>query len=276
MAILSSLHTHNTFCDGKSSIKEMIESALSLNFTSIGISSHCYTGYSFDTCGIKKERIEEYYNTVLRYKDEYKNRINVYLGLELESRIEGEERPILDPRLDYAIGSVHLFRTPNGIFSIDNTPQEWKSALSKYNNNYLSLIETYLDELYTFSRSSPFDIVGHFDLYTKFNEKENLFDEEDDKYKKLALYYLEKIAKENKIFEVNTGAMSRGWKTKPYPAPFLLERLKKLNAPIIVTSDSHNKDTLSYGYRETEKMLKDLGFTTQMALSDKGWINIPL
>ena len=104
--LFSSLHTHNTFCDGKNTIEEMIEEAIKLGFSSIGISSHAYTGYSFDECGIKKDRIEDYFKAVEEAKEKYKNKIDVFLGMEEESRIEGEKRPSLDSRLDYAIGSV--------------------------------------------------------------------------------------------------------------------------------------------------------------------------
>lgn len=271
MAFLSSLHTHNTFCDGKNSIREMIEGAINRGFTSIGISSHAYTGYPFDTCGIRKDSLEDYYNTVLSLKDEYRGRIDVFLGLELESRTEGEKRPIIDPRLDYTIGSVHLFRTPGGFFSVDNTPEEWKEALKAFNGDKTALIENYLSELASFAEESSFDIIGHYDLYTKFNEKENLFDESDRGYRSLALKYLDRIIDSGKIIEVNTGAMSRGWRTLPYPAIFLLGHMRKRNAKIILNSDAHSVDALDYGFDRARSILLSLGFDKEMVLTPSGW-----
>ena len=274
--LFSSLHTHNTFCDGKNTIEEMIEEAIKLGFSSIGISSHAYTGYSFDECGIKKDSIEDYFKAVEDAKERYKDKIDVFLGMEEESRIEGEKRPILDSRLDYAIGSVHLFRTPRGFFSVDNTVEEWREANEAYDGDTLLMIEEYLKELTSFSQEIPFDIVGHFDLYTKFNEKEKLFDEGNKDYKALAIEYLDKIIETGKIFEINTGAISRGYKTRPYPAPFLIERLKEKKAPIIITSDAHSTSALNTAYKETREMLISIGITKQATLTKKGWTYTPL
>ncbi len=276
MAYLASLHTHNTFCDGKNTIREMTDEAVRLGFDAIGISSHAYTGYPFDVCGIKKERVEDYFNTVLSIKDEYRGRISIFCGLELESRIEGETRPAIDSRLDYTIGSVHLFRKDGHFLPVDNTPEEWKEALALYGGDHLSLIESYLEELASFSEESPFDIVGHVDLYTKFNEKEHLFDEDDRAYRSLALKYLDRIIRTGKIIEVNTGAMSRGWRTLPYPAFFLLEEMKKKGARVIINSDSHAVTTLSYGYDTARRLLHDAGYTEQTVLTEKGWTEVEI
>ncbi len=276
MHSFSSLHTHNTFCDGKNTIREMIEKAVTLNFESIGISSHCYTGYPFDVCGIKKENLNDYYSTVLQLKEEFKDRINVFLGLEIESRVLGEKRPDIANVLDYTIGSVHLYRKNGAFLPVDNTPDEWREALSLYNNNVLDLIESYLIELTSFASDSPFDILGHFDLYTKFNEKENLFDENAPSYKELALKYLDKIIESGKIIEINTGAMSRRWRTTPYPDFFLLERMHEKGARVIVNSDSHSTETLSYGYNVAYKLLKEAGYTKETILTKNGWKERPI
>lgn len=271
MKNLSSLHTHNTFCDGRNTIREMIEKAVSLFFDSIGISSHAHTGYPFDVCGIRKDEVENYFNTVLSLKKEYEGRINVFLGLELESRTYGEKRPVIDKRLDYTIGSVHLFRTPCGFFSVDNTPEEWREALNAFHGDALSLIENYLSELLSFSEEVPFSILGHFDLYTKFNEKEHLFDTGSPLYRSLAVKYLDRIIDTDKIIEINTGAVSRGWRTTPYPEFFLVEHMKKRNARVTITSDSHSIETLDYGYRDAVRLLKDAGYTKKSILTPEGW-----
>lgn len=271
MNYLTSLHTHNTFCDGKNTVREMIDRAVSLGFSSIGISSHAYTGYPFDACGIKKERVEEYYNTVLSLKKEYRGRIDVFLALELESRTEGEKRSMPDPRLDYSIGSVHLFRKDGHYISVDNTPEEWEEALSLYGGDHLALIESYLEELSSFAEESPFDIVGHYDLYTKFNEKRHLFDENDRKYRTLALKYLDRIAETGKIVEINTGAISRGWRSVPYPAFFILEHMRKKGVRIIINSDAHSTSALDTGYDTARRLALEAGYTSQYVLTSSGW-----
>lgn len=268
---MTTLHTHNTFCDGRNTVREMIDEAVRLALPSIGISSHAYTGYPFDECGIKKERVEEYFNTVLSLREEYRGRINVFLGLELESRESGEKRPRLDPRLDYTIGSVHIFRKDGRYISVDNTPKEWEEAEALYGGDSLALIESYLSELLAFAEEVPFDIVGHYDLYTKFNEKRHLFDENDRAYRALALKYLDRIAETGKIFEINTGAMSRGWRSVPYPAFFLLEHMRKKNVRIIINSDAHSSSALVSGYDTALRLALEAGYDRQYVLTDSGW-----
>ena len=52
------LHTHSLFCDGKNSLEEMVKEAITQDFTSIGFSSHAYTAFPFDECGIKSKEKE--------------------------------------------------------------------------------------------------------------------------------------------------------------------------------------------------------------------------
>ena len=271
MIARSNIHTHSTFCDGRSTIEEVIEAAIALGFVSIGFSSHAYTGFPFDECGIAKERIDSYFETLDEMKAKYRGRIEIFSGLELESRVLGDARPTIDPRCDYTIGSCHLVNKDGQYISVDNTPDEARMAIKLFGSP-LDYAEYYYDEVAAFAEDSSFDIVGHFDLITKFNEKEQLFDEESPEYRKLALHYLERTARTGKIFEVNTGAIARGWRTTPYPALFLLERLHELGSRIILTSDSHHASSLSFDFDRTEQLLRDIGFASVMQLTGEGFV----
>lgn len=55
------LHTHTVYCDGADTPEEMVISALSKGFDSIGFSGHSYMSYS-DYCG-DTDKTEEYKNT---------------------------------------------------------------------------------------------------------------------------------------------------------------------------------------------------------------------
>ena len=275
MVARSNIHTHSTFCDGKSTIEEVIKSAISFGFQSIGFSSHAYTGFDFDECGIVKERVDEYFETLDLMKEKYRDRIEIFRGLELESRVLGDVRPTIDPRCEYTIGSCHMVKIDGRYISVDDTPEKAREAISLFGSP-LDYAEYYFNEVASFAEDTDFDIVGHFDLITKFNEKEHLFDDEDPEYRKLALHYLERTARTGKIFEVNTGAISRGWKSVPYPAVFLLERLHALGSRIILTSDSHHASTLTCDFDRTEALLRDIGFAAVMQLTGDGFVEVTL
>ena len=78
------------------------------------------------------------------------------------------------------------------------------------------------------------------------------------------------------IFEVNTGAISRGWRTAPYPDAFLLKELARKNARVCITGDSHAADALLTGYRQAAELLKACGFSGCWYLGARGFFEGPL
>ena len=117
---------------------------------------------------------------------------------------------------------------------------------------------------------------GHFDLLTKFEEKMPVGLMDNGDYCCMAEKYLAQAAKSGCIFEVNTGAISRGWRTAPYPQEHLLYALKKLDAPIMVNADSHQADTIDCYFTETKAMLREVGFRKSMVLYNNEFQSIDL
>lgn len=265
------LHTHSTYCDGQDSLEEMVKSAISFGFASIGFSSHCHTGFSFDECGISSlEKQSQYISDLEVLNKQYHDRIRVYKGIELESRDINTLNPRIDPRLDYSIGSIHLFWLEDMTFAIDNTPEEFLKAKEAF-GGLRPLLESYYNELIRFACVSDYDITGHIDLVTKFNEKMHWDFERYQWYIDAAIAATDTVIKEDKLIEVNTGAISRGYRTTPYPAPFILERIKQKKGRILLTSDCHNKYHLTEKFDETISMLKDFGFKELYTLTDSGF-----
>jgi len=71
---------------------------------------------------------------------------------------------------------------------------------------------------------------------------------------------------------VNTGAMARGYKTTPYPARFILEEIKSLGGSVILSSDCHDADKLTFAFDESVKLLKEIGFTHVDRLTADGFV----
>ena len=55
--------------------------------------------------------------------------------------------------------------------------------------------------------------------------------------------------------------MARGYRTTPYPAPFIMKELKNKNCRIIISSDCHDAEKLNYGFDDAVKYLESFGFT---------------
>ena len=133
------------------------------------------------------------------------------------------------------------------------------------------MYEAYYQQLADFISKVKPDIVGHFDLVTKYNEKYGYFDSESDKYKKAALTALDVVLDAGTAVEINTGAMTRGYRTAPYPARFLLERILQRNGKVIITSDTHSVTTILSHTAEAEELLKSVGFLSTWELGEKGF-----
>lgn len=272
MKTRSNLHTHTTYCDGRNSMEEMVQAAIALGFRSLGFSSHAYTGASYDVCGIKKDRIDSYFAEIDSLQKKYEGQIRLYKGFEIEGYV-----PFIDPRLDFSIGSIHVFQTPLGLREIDNTPEIFQSAIDAFKGNVWQLLEGYFEDMVHYACTSEYDITGHFDVVTKFIEKMHFFDESDQRYIDMAISAIDSICKIGKIIEVNTGGMARGYREKePYPASMLLKRVFENKAPIIISSDCHRINDLAGFFDYTEKLLISIGFKEQMELTDKGFKSVSL
>lgn len=274
--IRQNLHTHCTYCDGKNTLEEMVLAAIDKGFSSLGFSSHCFSNLSYDECGIKSAAdYEAYLSELEALKEKYKNQISIYRGIELESRIKDELYPNPDPRLDYSIGSIHWFYLDSRHWEVDYKAELLLQAKESF-GGFRPLIESYYNEVIEFAKHSSYSITGHIDLVTKFSELNSFGFENESWYRDAALSAAESVVKTGKLVEVNTGAISRGYRTTPYPAPFILKRLAELNAPIIVTTDCHSANNIDIKYDETVSMLSSYGFTHLYYLTDSGFKGIKI
>ena len=124
------------------------------------------------------------------------------------------------------------------------------------------------------AESGP-DILGHIDLITKFNSGGAFLDEADPRYKKAALAALHAAHPEKTLLEINTGAISRGYRETPYPALFLLKEWRVLGGELIITSDSHSADTVVFGYAGAIELARAAGYDRAFTLTREGRLELP-
>lgn len=253
------LHTHSTFCDGKNTPEEIVIKAMEKGFSAIGFSGHAYTGFDVRYC---MRDTEGYIAEINRLKQVYGGDIEIYLGMEEDAFAETDRS-----RLDYIIGSSHYFCVDGRYYPIDSSYDYFKKCLEVFKYDCVSLAETYYSSFVKYIKSRKPDIIGHFDLITKFDELDVSLFLENGEYKKIAENYALQAAEAGCIFEVNTGAISRGMRKTPYPSKELLYALKKQDAGLILSSDSHVTDTLDFGFEEATAYLRDIGFKHLYTLS---------
>ena len=130
-----------------------------------------------------------------------------------------------------------------------------------FGGDWYRYTDAYFDLVAQLPEKTGCDWIGHFDLVSKFNQQDPRFDEESPRYLRRALEVLEHLARQGQCLEVNTGAVTRGYRRVPYPAKPLLRRWRELGGEIILNSDAHHVSHLCAGFRETEELVKELGFT---------------
>lgn len=243
------LHTHSTFSDGANSPEEMVEAALARGMTCLGISDHSYTSFDLPPC-VPKERLEERRRVIAELKEKYRGRIELYCGIEQEFYSDFPAEGY-----DYVIGSVHYLLLDGGYYHVDNTPEMLREAAERFfGGDMYALCEEYFRTAARVVDRTDCDIIGHFDLISKFNEKEHFFDESDPRYVAAWTAALDQLLPYGRPFEINTGAMSRGWRTSPYPNADMIAYIRARGGKLLLSSDSHSAKTLCYGFESYEDL----------------------
>ncbi len=266
MHIRSNLHTHTTFCDGKNTPEENVQAAIRLGFTAIGFSGHAYEGPDMHWT-MDPGRSMQYFSELERLKTVYSGKLQIYAGLETD--------PIWpsDTSLcDFVIGSSHYFKAGNTLVSADGHADTVSKAIQEhFSGNGMQMVLSYYERLVSCAESGSLDILGHFDVLTKFNRGNCLFDADSSRYRSIALDAADAISKTGVIVEVNTGGMARGYTDVPYPAPFLLKRFLANKTPVIISSDAHAAASLASLFEETEDLLREIGYREVMELTPTGF-----
>jgi len=243
----SSLHNHTVFSDGVGTVKENIESAISKNLLSIGFSDHSFTPCDTSYC-MKLKDYPDYIAEIERLKKEYEGVIPVFKGLEMDyfSEIDRD-------KFDYIIASVHYIIKNDICYPVDHSAKQQTDCIEDaFGGNIYDMAKHYFELIADHARKNKPDIIGHFDVLAKFSLMP-----EDEKYYDIAKDALKETIKYCDIFEINTGAISRGYKDSPYPADFILKHIKEKGGSVIFSSDAHSKDSLCFEFDKWHKILRD-------------------
>ncbi len=237
-------HTHTHFCDGRHAPEDIVKTAIEKGFSALGFSGHAYTSFD-NSCCMSVEGTKRYKEEINRLKHLYRDRIALYCGIEMDYYSEDDT-----DGYDFVIGSVHYTHKNGRFYSFDGGGRHFAETLAAFDNDAYALAENYYSLLEDIVRKLHPDIIGHFDLVTKFNEGNRFFSEEHPRYRAAAGHAAAVLAQENCLFEINTGGMARGYRSVPYPSFDIVEQLANSGARFILASDCHDKNMLDYGFRD--------------------------
>lgn len=271
MIIKSNLHTHTQFCDSKVSAQALVEGAIKLGFHTLGFSSHSYTDFDSAFC-MSRENTEKYIAEIRRLQKEYEGIIDILLGCEVDYFSDIDLSPY-----EYIIGSLHYVKKEGLIINIDgHGPAMIEDVQNYFGGNFYACCKNYYELLSDVVKKTNADVIGHFDIIAKFNTKYGLWDEDDKRYTTPAYEALECLLKQEKPFEINTGAMYKGIRNIPYPAPRFLKYIAEHGGDIVFSSDSHTVEALSFKQDDMVELAKSCGFRYAKVMRKDGFENIKL
>ena len=269
------MHVHSDLCDGKNTMAEMAEAALAAGVRYLGFSGHAHTPAPSDE-GIcmSEEALRKYRLQLDLLQNEYECRMDIMAGLEWDACSDGE-RPSW---LDYWIGSVHnLYDEETGkYYCVDWNENELRRCIREmFGGDAMAMVRHYYEQVAKVAQEKP-DILGHIDLITKLNGINNFFDTSSREYQDAAKMALRAVDPDKTLLEINTGAIARGYRDRPYPAPFLLREWNRMGGKVIITSDAHSAKDIVFGYDLAVDAARAAGFDSCVLMGWHGWVDCPL
>ena len=278
--LLSNYHSHCTFCDGRSAPEDFVKFAISNGFRAYGFSSH--SPLPFETFwNMSATDMPEYLNEINRLKEKYNDRLEIYVGLEIDYLDETYNPSVpyfKELPLDYRIGSVHFLPTSSklieeNVVCIDGSFAEFKQSVDRYfDGSIRKLVEKYYESVLKMIEGGGIDIVGHIDKVYMNGQRCDDFAANAAWYKEPLMACLERVAKKGIMVEINTKNLRE--KRQTFPHLDLLPTLKKMDIPVVVNSDCHFPDLVNDGREEAFAHLKTAGFKTAQELINGKWEEI--
>jgi len=269
-------HTHSTYCDGKSTLDEIVGQAILLNMGALGFSSHAPLPFDCNWC-MKQNVFKEYLSKIQTLKNS-RREVEIYSGLEVDY-IPGVIGPSnFNDQLDYTIGSIHFvehFKNGRG-WEIDGMHHHFLEGLTEiFNSNIKDAVHRYFELTREMIIHSTPTVVGHLDKIKIQNSGEKFFKETEPWYQNEIIKTLEVIKDYGCILEVNTRGIYQKKTTSTYPSRWILELMLQKKIPVVVSSDAHHKDDLINHFKETLTDLRKIGFKEIHSIKNGRWTPHP-
>ena len=243
--ISKDLHMHTVYCDGSSTPEEMVLSAVDRGLKTVGVSGHSYTFFDTSYC-MQKAEIPRYIAELRYLRAKYYDTIHVLCGVEQDYY---SDYPT--DAFDYVIGSVHYLKAGETYYPVDDGYDILRDAAQKYfGGDIYALCERYYQTVADVVNKTGCDIIGHFDLISKFIETDPLFDVHHPRYVKAWQNAVDELVKYGVPFEINTGAMSRGYRSEPYPSCEMIDYIREHGGRFVLSSDAHSAETVAYRFED--------------------------
>ena len=294
------LHTHSIYSDGKSQPREIVEEAVRQGLTTLGFSEHSPLPFD-NNFSVKEADMPNYVAEIAHLKEEFKDKIDLYCGLEADY-LTGISEPFAVTKekyhLDYLIGGVHLVVdkapelvpepvegregptqsiNPDEIWFIDGPKWEvYDEGLQRlFDGDIRRAVRRFFEQSNEMIENEPFDIIAHFDKI-KMHNRDRYFHEDEPWYRKLALETLDLIREKGLVMEINTRGIYKKRYNGFYPSPWLMKEACKMGVPAIISADAHHFSEITLEFEAAEEALKKAGYRSVVNFKDGRWVEVKL
>lgn len=244
---MQNFHTHTYRCHhAKGQDRDYVEAAIKAGYTEIGFSDH--VPYLFPTdyysnFRMKPEETEEYVNSVRALQEEYKDKITIRLGFEVEyyPKIFQNLLDFLKPfHYDYLILGQHF--TGNEF--------DKNSFYSGHETKSIEILDKYINQTLEALKTGEFLYFAHPDLIHYTGDKKI--------YEERMTYFVKELKKLNIPLECNFLGF---WSKRHYPNKTFWKLVAEEQNPVIIGLDTHQPEVFLDKKRldEMKKILSDLG-----------------
>jgi histidinol-phosphatase (PHP family) len=265
-------HTHSEYCDGKTSLQELLKEASSRRLLSLGFSSHAPLPFN-KAWAMKESSLAQYLAEISDLRRQ-SGTVEVYAGLEVDY-VPGKISPDrYAAKLDFTIGSVHFvdYFEDGEPWEIDNTSAVFADGLKRiFHGNVKDAVSRYYELTREMIDQHPPTIVGHIDKIKMQNTAGMLFREDEPWYRDEIEKTIKVLKRSDTIVEVNTRGIYQKKFDETYPSEWILEILFKNNIPVTISSDAHHPKDLINCFQIAAAELSKAGYKVIQVLHEGKW-----
>ncbi len=261
-------HLHSEFSiDSDGDLVEYCKRALEIDLAGIGFSEHIDFDPRDNGFGFYSDSIFGMNLNVL--KTIYVKQLNILKGVEITyqpqyiNKISGFLEETI---LDYVIGSIHFVDDWNISSSDLEETRRFRNISQK------EAYQRYFIELRELVKSDFFEILGHFDIITRYGSLVyGNYDPVD--YMEIIEDTLKILINNGKVLEINSSGLRNNPKTT-YPHPEILKRYAELGGDTIVfCSDAHSPELTGFEFMGLKQIALSSGIKYEAVFRDRKLIS---
>lgn len=264
--MICDFHVHTCMsADSEADIDAVVRKAIALGMPYLCITDHHDVDYNDGEFFLDPYK---YYDTLSFYREKYKNKILLLIGVEmgLQPHIKDEVEAFLTSvPLDFVIGSSHVINGADPYYD-----EIWR------NHTTDQVMNMYFENIYeNLQVHDDFDVYGHIDYAIRY-AKEKDRDYSYEKYREILDKILSKIISKGKGIEINTAGLRKGLRSTN-PCFEIIKRYHELGGNVItVGSDAHRPEDIGADFDRAKKLLSAAGFDHYNLFAERKVLTVPL